>query len=104
MAVQNLGRVGIVPKGAWNSTTNYVPLDLVSYDGNSWVAKRNNTNVTPNTNNTDDWQLISNNSDLVATVQGYKNDAAASAEAAEAAVASLQIATVAETTAYLGIS
>lgn len=84
MAVQNLGRVGIVLKGAWNSATNYVALDLVSYDGNSWVAKRNNTNVTPNTTNSDDWQLISNNADLVATVQGYKNDAADSASAAAA--------------------
>lgn len=84
MAIQNLGRVGIVLKGAWSGTTSYVPLDLVSYDGNSWVAKRNNTNVEPNTTNTSDWQLISNNSSLISTVQGYKNDAADSATAAAA--------------------
>lgn len=85
----NLGRVGLVLKGAWNSTTTYVPLDLVSYDGNSWAAKRQNTNVTPNTTNSDDWQLISNNADLVATVQGYKEDAEAAATAAEEALASI---------------
>ena len=82
MAVQNLGRVGLVLKGDWSSSTAYVPLDVVSYDGNSWVAKRNNTNVEPNTINTSDWQLISNNASLVATVQGYKNDAEAAASAA----------------------
>ena len=83
MATVNLGRVGIVPKGAWNSATQYVKLDLVSNDGNSWLAKRDNKNVTPNTTNTNDWQLISNNADLVATVQGYKNDAEAAATTAE---------------------
>jgi hypothetical protein len=82
MAVTNLGRVGLVLKGNWSSATNYVKLDVVAYDGNSWVAKRSNTNVTPNTTNSDDWQLISNNADLVSTVQGYKNDAEAAAAAA----------------------
>lgn len=84
MAVKNLGRVGLVLKGDWSDATTYVKLDVVAYDGNSWVAKRSNTNVTPDTTNSDDWQLISNNADLVSTVQGYKNDAEAAAEAASA--------------------
>lgn len=87
MVVQNLGRVGLVLKGDWSSTTQYEKLDVIAYDGNSWVAKRSNKNVTPNTTNSDDWQLISNNADLVSTVQGYKNDAAASAAAAAASAA-----------------
>lgn len=87
MATVNLGRVGLVLRGNWVSTEDYVPLDLVSHDGNAWAAKRNNTNVEPTTGNDDDWQLISDNADLVATVQGYKEDAAASAaSAAEDAV------------------
>ena len=94
MAYQNLGRVGLVLKGTWSSTVDYVPLDLVAYDGNAWAAKRNNKNVTPETTNSDDWQLISNNADLVATVQGLKNAAAASAsdaaDSATAAAASAQ--------------
>ena len=90
MAVQNLGRVGLVLKGDWSNATTYVKLDVVAYDGNSWVAKRSNTNVTPNTTNSDDWQLISNNADLVSTVQGYKNDAAASATDAAESAASAQ--------------
>lgn len=85
----NLGRVGLVLKGNWDSATTYSQLDVVSYDGNSWAAKRQNTNVTPNTTNSDDWQLISNNADLVATVQGYKEDAEAAATAAEEALAAI---------------
>ena len=84
MEEQKLGRVGLVLKGGWLSTTDYVALDLVAYDGNAWAAKRPNKNVEPTTENSNDWQLISNNSDLVATVQGYKNDAASSASAAAA--------------------
>lgn len=84
MASQNLGRVGLVLKGTWSSTTQYEKLDVVAYDGNSWAAKRSNKNVTPNTTNTDDWQLMANNADVVSTVQGYKNDAEAAATSAAA--------------------
>ena len=82
MAAVNLGRVGLVLKGDWSGATTYTALDIVSQDGNSWAAKRGNTNVEPTTENTDDWQLISNNSTLVATVQGYKEDAEAAATTA----------------------
>ena len=104
MAIQNLGRVGIVPRGAWSGLTAYKPLDLVSYDGNSWVAKRTNTNVEPNTTNTSDWQLISNNADLVSTVQGYKNDAANSASAAAESAAAAATSASAGTSAKTAIS
>lgn len=84
MATQNLGRVGLVLKGEWDSATAYTALDVVSHDGNAWAAKQNSTNVEPTTGNSDFWQLFSNNADLVATVQGYKEDAASSAAAAAA--------------------
>lgn len=84
MAAQNLGRVGMVLQGAWSAASSYVALDVVSYDGNSWAAKRANTNVEPTTENSADWQLISNNEDLVSTVQGYKEDAEDAATAAAA--------------------
>lgn len=50
------GRVLIMPKGAWNSTDTYSLLDLVSYNGSSYVAK---TSVPANTlpTNTSYWQL-----------------------------------------------
>lgn len=87
MATQNLGRVGLVLKGEWDSATSYTALDVVSHDGNAWAAKQNSTNVEPTTANSDFWQLFSNNADLVATVQGYKEDAASSATAAAASAA-----------------
>lgn len=84
MATQNLGRVGLVLKGEWDSTTAYTALDVVSHDGNAWAAKQNSTNVEPTTGNSDFWQLFSNNADLVATVQGLKESAESSAAAAAA--------------------
>ena len=54
----NLGRVGLVLKGQWSSATAYVPLDVVSYDGNAWAARVANTNVAPSTSNPDTWQLL----------------------------------------------
>lgn len=84
MATVNLGRVGLVLKGEWDSATAYTALDVVSHDGNAWAAKQNSTNVEPTTGNSDFWQLFSNNANLVATVQGYKEDAASSAAAAAA--------------------
>ena len=90
MATTNLGRVGLVLRGEWSSTTAYVPLDVVSYDGNSWAAKQSNTNITPNTSNSAFWQLLANNADLVATVQGYKNDAEAAAESAAESAARIE--------------
>lgn len=50
------GRVLIIPKGAWNTTDTYSMLDLVSYNGSSYVAK---TSVPANTlpTNTSYWQL-----------------------------------------------
>lgn len=84
MATQNLGRVGLVLKGEWDSATSYTALDVVSHDGNAWAAKQNSTNVEPTTGNSAFWQLFSNNADLVATVQGLKEDAANSAAAAAA--------------------
>ena len=82
MATVNLGRVGLVLKGEWNSATQYTALDVVSHDGNAWAAKQNSTNVEPTTANSDFWQLFSNNADLVATVQGLKESAESSAAAA----------------------
>lgn len=50
------GRVLIMPKGAWNTTDTYSMLDLVSYNGSSYVAKQS---VPANTlpTNTTYWQL-----------------------------------------------
>lgn len=51
----DLGRVLLIPKGEWSSTTAYTKLDLVSYQGNSYVCTVANTNQVPT--NTSYWQL-----------------------------------------------
>lgn len=47
MASINLGRVGFVLRGTWTSGTTYNPLDVVLYNGTSYVAKTTSTNLDP---------------------------------------------------------
>lgn len=48
MATTNLGRVGLVPQGAYSATTAYKRLDIVSYtDGNTYVALANCQGISP---------------------------------------------------------
>lgn len=56
MAAVNLGRVGFVLRGAWDSTTQYNPFDVVFDGGNTYVATVANTNVPTSTAST--WQKI----------------------------------------------
>ena len=80
MAEVNLGRIGFVNKGSWNSSVDYKINDVVKYGGSTYVAKRPNTGITPPTDgtNTDDWFYFVNNSDYVdktsnQEVTGVKN-------------------------------
>ena len=49
------GRVLIIPKGAYNPATTYEMLDLVSYNGSSYIAKTTTTGNLPT--DTTYWQL-----------------------------------------------
>ena len=49
------GRVLIMPKGEYDASTTYSMLDLVSYNGSSYVAKQSTTGNLPT--NTTYWQL-----------------------------------------------
>ena len=51
-----LGIVGMVPKGEYNSEINYEKLNVVSYNGSSYCAKRDVVGIAPT--NTDYWSLI----------------------------------------------
>jgi hypothetical protein len=46
----------ITPRGAWNGSTAYDGLDLVSHDGASWLAVRSNAKGVPGKSG--DWQLF----------------------------------------------
>lgn len=87
MATVNLGRVGLVLKGDWDSATAYVPLDVVSHNGSSWAAKANSTNVEPTTEHSDSWQLLANNAEWVSQVEEYLEQAEQYSEAAVKALA-----------------
>ena len=43
----NLGKVAMTPKGAYNSSTTYAPLDIVTHNGSSYVVLQSVTGVTP---------------------------------------------------------
>lgn len=51
-----MGNVTIVPKGEYSSETTYNYLDLVTYNGNSYLALKTSTNVLPT--DTEYWQYI----------------------------------------------
>lgn len=45
--MKSAGRILILPKGSWNSETEYEMLDLVYCGGTSWLAKKNSKGVAP---------------------------------------------------------
>ena len=59
------GRVLLISKGDWNSSTTYTGLDWVRHNGAAWVCKNTCTNIEPTFENTNYWQLISKDGDIV---------------------------------------
>lgn len=43
----NLGKVAITPRGAYSSTAQYTPLDILTYNGSSYLVLQNCSGVTP---------------------------------------------------------
>ena len=60
--VINAGRVAMVPKGEWASATAYTRLDVVLYNGSSWVAIADSTGQVPAEGSTY-WQLLASGVD-----------------------------------------
>ena len=57
MASQELGKVSLTPKGDYSSSTPYERLDIVSYNGGSYLALQNMTGVEPADDGTN-WMQI----------------------------------------------
>lgn len=79
MATKILGKVAITPKGEFNELTEYQVLDLVTYQGSSYISLQKTTGNLP----TDEeyWQLVAEKGDKgeqgiqgVQGVQGEKGD------------------------------
>ena len=49
------GRILIMPKGAYNANTTYEMLDMVSYNGTTWLAKKTVKGVEPSGANVEYW-------------------------------------------------
>ena len=52
------GRILIMPKGTWSAETEYEMLDLVYYNGTSWLAKKSSVGIVPSDANSEYWQKL----------------------------------------------
>ena len=68
---RNIGRVSIVPKGIWNNNNTYTRLDLVSYNGNSYIAKQD-VPINININNENYWKIIAEKGDTGASISNIR--------------------------------
>lgn len=57
MPSQVLGKVSVVPRGDYSSDTTYYALDIVGYDGGSYLAMQDVTGITPSNDQTNWMQL-----------------------------------------------
>ena len=73
MAKQILGRVSIILKGEYNSTTNYQKLDIVSYNGSSYACLKESVGVLPT--DTNYWQLVAEKGEQgIQGIQGIQGE------------------------------
>ena len=54
------GRILIMPKGAYNASTTYEMLDMVSHNGTSWLAKKTSVGITPSASTSEYWHEMCN--------------------------------------------
>lgn len=87
------GRVLIVPKGDYNSSTVYNMLDLVTYNNKPWLCKKNGTvGQEPSNDNSTYWQLLIDVSITDAdTLDGYHADHFASSDSLSEAFATTEL-------------
>ena len=64
MAIYNLGRILPNFRGNWESSYNYFIMDIVYYDGSSYVAKSNINAGGSNPSINSDWQIIAMKGEL----------------------------------------
>lgn len=73
MAKQILGKVVPIARGTYNSSTQYAILDIVEYNGSSYIAKTNVQGQAPT--NTTYWQLLAKQGDKPVYKVDYLTDA-----------------------------
>ena len=61
------GRILILPQGTWDNATMYNMLDLVAYNGISWLCKRQCVGITPSVTATEYWQQFGSSAPIAST-------------------------------------
>lgn len=61
------GRILILPQGTWDNATMYNMLDLVAYNGISWLCKRQCVGITPSATATEYWQQFGSSAPIAST-------------------------------------
>ena len=61
------GRILILPQGTWDNATMYNMLDLVAYNGISWLCKRQCVGITPSVSATEYWQQFGSSAPIAST-------------------------------------
>ena len=73
------GRILLMHKGEYQSSVTYEMLDMVSYDGVIWVAKKTCIGITPSSSNSDYWfAMVGVSSE---DFEAFKNEVLSSVEA-----------------------
>lgn len=75
MAATNIGRILTLPKGDWNATATYSPLDLVIKNDITYFCKKANTNIDPLTDSTNTYWMEYANAAAVKEMQNSAIDA-----------------------------
>lgn len=74
----NAGKIAIVPKGDYNRAVAYEKLNLVTYKGESWIAKKPCVGIEPNRTNSAYWHRMAGHTavnNLTTTEAGFVLDA-----------------------------
>jgi len=66
------GRILIMPKGNYDSSATYEMLDLVYYNGTSWLAKKTVKGIEPSEANNEYWQIVFDASPLLEEIEALK--------------------------------
>ena len=73
------GRILLMHKGEYQASETYEMLDMVSYDGVTWVAKKTCIGITPSSSNSDYWfAMVGVSSE---DFEAFKNEVLSSVEA-----------------------
>ena len=58
MAYQEIGKIAMTPRGNWVNGENYQQLDIVTHEGNIYIASKDIANGIQPGSTTSDWQLL----------------------------------------------